>query len=82
MTTKTVATGCTPLPKIVPKRVAQAQILEENYIFMRQLIDALRIVRGNAQDLVLPESGSDGMIFLARRMGSTSENWQEGASLL
>ena len=31
-------------------------ILTENYLFMRKIIDGLRIVRGNAKDLVLPES--------------------------
>ncbi len=60
----------------------EGKILEEDYLFMRRLIDALRIVRGNAQDLVLPPSSSEDMIFLARRMGSTTENWQEGARLL
>jgi len=39
----------------------------------------LRIVRGNAKDLVLPESGSDDMIYLARRLGYLTDVWKEGA---
>ena len=57
----------------------EAHILRDDYVFFRQLIDALRIVRGNARDLVLPQPGSDGMIFLSRRMGFTAEDWQVGA---
>jgi len=53
--------------------------LKDNYLFLRQLIDGLRIVRGNAQDLVLPPSGSDEMVFLARRLGMISTNWLQGA---
>ena len=56
--------------------------LRNDYIFLRQLIDALRIVRGNAQDLVLPSPHSEDMIFLARRLGFVKENWQEGAEEL
>jgi glutamate-ammonia-ligase adenylyltransferase len=59
-----------------------AETLHQDYLFLRQLIDALRIVRGNAQDLVLPPSKSDGMIFLARRLGFMTEDWQEGAEAL
>jgi glutamate-ammonia-ligase adenylyltransferase len=59
-----------------------SKILRHDYLFLRQLIDALRIVRGNAQDLVLPPSKSDGMIFLARRLGFITEDWQEGAEAL
>ncbi len=43
--------------------------LESAYIFLRHLIDALRLVRGNARDLVLPSPDSEESIFLARRMG-------------
>ncbi|MDX1412128.1 MAG: hypothetical protein R3351_08210, partial [Nitrospirales bacterium] len=60
----------------------EAKTLQEDYLFLRQLIDALRIVRGNAQDLVLPPSNSDGMIFLARRLGFITEDWHEGAKAL
>jgi glutamate-ammonia-ligase adenylyltransferase len=43
------------------------------------LIDGLRKVRGNAKDLVLPPSGSDEMVFLARRLGMLFSNWLQGA---
>jgi glutamate-ammonia-ligase adenylyltransferase len=44
------------------------QRLRAAYIFVRHLIDALRIVRGHARDLVLPPTDSDEFVFLARRM--------------
>jgi glutamate-ammonia-ligase adenylyltransferase len=43
--------------------------LEDTYIFLRRLIDALRLVRGHADDLVLPEAHTEEFRFLARRMG-------------
>ena len=52
----------------------------DHYLFLRQLIDALRIVRGNAHDLVLPPSGSEEMVFLARRLGFVATDWQQGAA--
>jgi glutamate-ammonia-ligase adenylyltransferase len=45
------------------------QHLQEAYIFLRRLIDALRIVRGHAHDLVLPPTDSEAFTFLARRLG-------------
>jgi glutamate-ammonia-ligase adenylyltransferase len=45
------------------------QALRDAYIFLRRLIDALRLARGNAHDLVLPPMDSGEFIFLARRMG-------------
>ena len=56
-----------------------ATILMEDYLFLRKAIDGLRIVRGNAKDLVLPESGSDDMTYLARRLGYITDVWKEGA---
>ena len=56
-----------------------ATILMEDYLFLRKVIDGLRIVRGNAKDLVLPESGSDDMTYLARRLGYITDVWEEGA---
>ena len=55
-----------------------ATILTEDYLFLRKVIDGLRIVRGNAKDLVLPEFGSDDMTYLARRLGYITNVWQEG----
>ena len=59
--------------------LAERETLQEDYLFLRQLIDGLRIVRGNAKDLVLPPSGSDEMVFLARRLGMGSTDWQKSA---
>lgn len=56
-----------------------AKTLEEGYLFMRSVIDGLRIVRGNAKDLVLPGSGTEDMIYLARRLGYITEVWKDGA---
>ena len=43
--------------------------LVEAYIFQRRLIDALRMVRGHAKDLTVPEPESEEFEFLARRLG-------------
>ncbi len=58
---------------------ANAKVLQDDYIFMRRVIDSLRIVRGHAKDLLLPKSGSEDMIYLARRLGYITEVWQDGA---
>ncbi|HEU4683172.1 MAG TPA: hypothetical protein VFS39_01540 [Nitrospira sp.] len=55
------------------------EALRKAYLFIRMLIDGLRMVRGNAKDLVLPPPGSDEFIFLARRVGYTTDDWQAGA---
>ena len=57
----------------------QVMILQEDYLFFRNVIDALRMVRGNAQDLILPESESEAMIFLARRLGFKAKEWKTSA---
>lgn len=56
--------------------------LRETYLFLRALIDGLRVVRGNARDLVLPESDSDDMKFLARRLGYSGADWDREADRL
>lgn len=43
--------------------------LRQAHMFLRKLIDALRIVRGDAHDLTVPEPGSEEFEFLARRLG-------------
>ncbi|WP_455379682.1 [protein-PII] uridylyltransferase family protein [Petrachloros mirabilis] len=53
--------------------------LRKAYLFLRMLIDGLRMVRGHAKDLVLPAADSDEFIFLARRVGYTPDDWQAGA---
>jgi glutamate-ammonia-ligase adenylyltransferase len=42
--------------------------LDTAHLFMRRLIDALRMVRGNAKDLTVPVSNSSEFAFLARRL--------------
>ncbi|MGE3313765.1 MAG: glutamine synthetase adenylyltransferase [Planctomycetaceae bacterium] len=43
--------------------------LKDAYIFQRNLIDALRVVRGHARDLTVPPADSEEFGFLARRLG-------------
>ena len=43
--------------------------LREAHRFLRRLIDALRMVRGNARDLTVPPPNSEEFAFLARRQG-------------
>ena len=53
--------------------------LRKAYLFLRMLIDGLRMVRGNAKDLVLPPADTDDFVFLARRVGYQTDDWQAGA---
>lgn len=55
------------------------ETLRKAYLFIRMLIDGLRMVRGNAKDLVLPPPDSEEFVFLARRVGYATEDWQAGA---
>ena len=66
--------------KLLPAREVHG--LREAYLFFRLLIDGLRIVRGHAKDLVLPPRDSEAFVFLARRVGYTTETWDEGAKKL
>ncbi len=43
--------------------------LREAHIFLRRLINALRMVRGNAKDLTVPPADGEEFAFLARRLG-------------
>ncbi|MGQ0810439.1 MAG: hypothetical protein ACT4OO_04355 [Nitrospiraceae bacterium] len=61
---------------------AMGEDLQHAYLFFRKLIDGLRMVRGHAKDLVLPDADSDDFVFLARRVGYTTEDWQAGAGHL
>jgi glutamate-ammonia-ligase adenylyltransferase len=45
----------------------------EAHTFFRRLIDALRVVRGNAKELTVPAAESEELAFLARRLGYGSE---------
>ncbi|MFQ6029894.1 MAG: ACT domain-containing protein [Dehalococcoidia bacterium] len=42
--------------------------LAETYRFLRRLIDALRVVRGDAKDLTIPFADSMEFVYLARRL--------------
>ncbi len=46
--------------------------LRDAYRFFRRVIDGLRMVRGDASDLTVPEFTSDEFLFLARRLGYQS----------
>jgi glutamate-ammonia-ligase adenylyltransferase len=48
---------------------AWAEELRQTYAFLRRLIDALRVVRGNAKDLTIPHSDSREFAYLTRRLG-------------
>ena len=49
------------------------QKLHDAYIFQRRLIDALRMVRGDARDLTIPAVSTEEFEFLARRLGYGGE---------
>lgn len=65
---------------VLEKKTARS--LEKTYLFLRSLIDALRMVQGNARDLLLPDIDSDEFIFLARRMGYAKKDWRHGSRQL
>jgi [glutamine synthetase] adenylyltransferase / [glutamine synthetase]-adenylyl-L-tyrosine phosphorylase len=56
--------------------------LREAYLFWRRVADALRMVRGNARDLLLPPEDSEELRSLARRLGYPALDRQEGARAL
>jgi glutamate-ammonia-ligase adenylyltransferase len=61
---------------------AEHDMLHAAYLFLRHLIDALRIVRGDASDLLLPEENSEEFKSLARRLGYRERDWKRGAERL
>ena len=50
-------------------QASEYEVLHPAYLFLRNLIDALRIVRGDANDLLLPGETSEEFKALARRLG-------------
>ncbi|MFN8456072.1 MAG: glutamine synthetase adenylyltransferase [Anaerolineae bacterium] len=56
--------------------------LREAHIFLRRLINALRMVRGHAKDLTVPAVESEEFLFLARRLGYTENLTQLQDDLL
>jgi glutamate-ammonia-ligase adenylyltransferase len=63
-------------------READHRTLHDAYLFLRNLIDGLRIVRGDATDLVLPDESSEEFKFLARRLGYRERDRNQDATLL
>jgi [glutamine synthetase] adenylyltransferase / [glutamine synthetase]-adenylyl-L-tyrosine phosphorylase len=63
-------------------READYATLHDAYLFLRNLIDGLRIVRGDATDLVLPPETSEEFKSLARRLGYRSGDRIKNAELL
>src|SRR5262245_5377507 len=63
-------------------READYEVLDRAYLFLRNLIDALRIVRGDASDLVLPEESSEEFKSLARRLGYRDQDRNKSAARL
>jgi glutamate-ammonia-ligase adenylyltransferase len=61
---------------------ADFDVLHPAYLFMRNLIDALRIVRGDASDLVLPDETSEEFKSLARRLGYWGHDRTQAAAFL
>jgi glutamate-ammonia-ligase adenylyltransferase len=57
-------------------------VLNKAYLFLRNLIDALRIVRGDASDLLLPEESSEEFKSLARRLGYRDQDRGKSAARL
>jgi glutamate-ammonia-ligase adenylyltransferase len=57
-------------------------VLHPACLFLRELIDALRMVRGDAGDLLLPGETSDEMKSLARRLGYRDSDRAQAAQLL
>ncbi|MBM81909.1 MAG: glutamine synthetase adenylyltransferase [Planctomycetaceae bacterium] len=55
--------------------------LQDAYIFLRRLIDALRMVRGDARDLTLPAVSSDDFEYLARRLQYAGDTAQFEADI-
>lgn len=52
---------------------AEGDDLSAAYRFQRSLIDALRVVHGNARDLNVPPPGSEDHALLSRRLRATNE---------
>jgi glutamate-ammonia-ligase adenylyltransferase len=48
---------------------ADYERLRDGHNFLRQVINALRMVRGNARDMTVPATDSEEFAYLARRLG-------------
>jgi len=56
--------------------------LRDAYVFWRRVADGLRMVRGNARDLLLPADGPEALGLLARRLGYPEAGWREAGAAL
>lgn len=61
---------------------SEHEVLREGYLFWRRVTDALRMVRGHASDLLLPDEGGEEARLLARRLGYSGQGWSEAAAAL
>lgn len=55
--------------------------LHQAHLFLQQLINALRVVRGNSKDLTVPPEDSEEYAFLARRLGYDHDPGRLAAAL-
>jgi glutamate-ammonia-ligase adenylyltransferase len=55
------------------------EVLQPAYLFLRNVIDALRIVQGDASALVLPQDSSEDFKSLARRLGYREQDRMQAA---
>jgi len=61
---------------------AEHRALHAAYFFLRNLIDSLRVVRGDARDLELPSATSEEFKSLARRLGYAQQDRAHAAIAL
>ncbi len=54
----------------------QFEKLHTGYVFLRRLIDALRMVRGDARDLAVPAPDTEEFAYLARRLNYSNRTSQ------
>jgi [glutamine synthetase] adenylyltransferase / [glutamine synthetase]-adenylyl-L-tyrosine phosphorylase len=77
----------TPSTLVALERLRSTRVLNEKehrtlkdaYAFLRQLQDALRMVRGHSRDVLLPDEHADEFKFLARRLGYHDVSWSESS---
>jgi glutamate-ammonia-ligase adenylyltransferase len=67
-TTNTVA-AMAALAEVAALAPDEVDFLRRAHGFLRRLIEAMRMVRGNAKDLTVPAVDSEEFAFLARRLG-------------
>jgi [glutamine synthetase] adenylyltransferase / [glutamine synthetase]-adenylyl-L-tyrosine phosphorylase len=78
--TPTTLTALAALRELALLDPEEAATLEAGYAFLRRVIEALRMVKGESRDLVLPPPGSADLKFLARRLVYSGVDWADAAS--